>query len=125
MTNTFAESGKLTPEEIIASVQKGLYAPTFGGGSVDITSGKFNFSMTEAYPIENGKVLYDRPVKGALLVGSGPDVIRNKITMVGNDSRLDSGIGTCGKDGQGVPAGVGQPTFRIDGITVGGRAGPK
>ncbi len=117
MTNTFMLPGPHLPEEIIASVKKGLYAVNFGGGSVDITSGKFVFSANEAYLIENGKIT--RPVKGATLIGNGPDVM-NKIVMVGNDLALDSGIGTCGKEGQSVPVGVGQPTLRIDNITVGG-----
>lgn len=117
MTNTFMLPGEHFPEEIIASVEKGIYAVNFGGGSVDITSGKFVFSANEAYLIENGKVT--RPVKGATLIGNGPDVM-NKIVMVGNDLALDPGIGTCGKEGQSVPVGVGQPTLRIDNITVGG-----
>lgn len=117
MTNTFMLPGPHTPEEIIASVEKGLYAVNFGGGSVDITSGKFVFSANEAYLIENGKIT--RPVKGATLIGNGPDVM-NKVVMVGNDLALDSGIGTCGKEGQSVPVGVGQPTLRVDNITVGG-----
>jgi TldD protein len=105
------------PREIIASVEKGLYAVNFGGGQVDITNGKFVFSASEAYLIENGKVT--RPVKGATLIGNGPDVL-TRVTMVGNDLALDSGVGTCGKDGQSVPVGVGQPTLLIDGLTVGG-----
>jgi len=117
MTNTFMLPGPHAPEEIIASVEKGLYAVNFGGGSVDITSGKFVFSANEAYLIENGKIT--RPVKGATLIGNGPDVM-NKVVMVGNDLALDSGIGTCGKEGQSVPVGVGQPTLRVDNITVGG-----
>ena len=119
MTNTFMLSGDKAPEEIIGSVKKGLYAVNFGGGQVDITSGKFVFSATEAYMIENGKV--GRPVKGATLIGNGPDVMR-KVTMIGNDLQLDPGIGTCGKDGQGVPCGVGQPTLKISQLTVGGTA---
>jgi len=119
MTNTFMLSGDKAPEEIIKSVKKGLYAVNFGGGQVDITSGKFVFSATEAYMIENGKV--GRPVKGATLIGNGPDVMR-KVTMIGNDMALDPGIGTCGKDGQGVPCGVGQPTLKISQLTVGGTA---
>jgi len=107
----------LDPREIIASVEKGLYAVNFGGGQVDITNGKFVFSASEAYLIENGKVT--RPVKGATLIGNGPDVL-TRVTMVGNDLALDSGVGTCGKDGQSVPVGVGQPTLLIDGLTVGG-----
>ncbi|MCS5710715.1 metalloprotease TldD [Candidatus Berkiella aquae] len=117
MTNTFMLPGTHVPEEIIASVEKGLYAVNFGGGSVDITSGKFVFSANEAYLIENGKVT--RPVKGATLIGNGPDVMQ-KIVMVGNDLALDEGIGVCGKEGQSVPVGVGQPTLRIDDLTVGG-----
>ncbi len=117
MTNTYMLPGEHAPEEILASVQKGLYASNFGGGQVDITSGKFVFSASEAYLIENGKIT--RPVKGATLIGNGPDVL-TKVSMVGNDMRLDSGVGTCGKDGQSVPVGVGQPTLRIDGLTVGG-----
>jgi TldD protein len=117
MTNTFMLSGEATPEEIIRSVPRGLYAVSFGGGQVDITSGKFVFSASEAYLIENGKVT--RPVKGATLIGNGPDVL-TRISMVGNDLKLDEGIGTCGKEGQSVPVGVGLPTVRIDGLTVGG-----
>ncbi len=117
MTNTYMLAGKRDPNEIIASVEKGLYAVNFGGGQVDITSGKFVFSASEAYLIENGKVT--RPVKGATLIGNGPDVL-TRVSMVGNDLQLDSGVGTCGKEGQSVPVGVGQPTLRIDGLTVGG-----
>jgi TldD protein len=117
MTNTFMLPGESTPEEIIKSVKRGLYAVSFGGGQVDITNGKFVFSASEAYLIEDGKVT--RPVKGATLIGNGPDVL-TRVTMVANDLSLDSGIGTCGKDGQSVPVGVGLPTIRIDGITVGG-----
>ena len=117
MTNTYMLPGIRDPQEIIASVEKGLYAVNFGGGQVDITNGKFVFSASEAYLIENGKVT--RPVKGATLIGNGPDVL-TRVTMVGNDLALDSGVGTCGKDGQSVPVGVGQPTLRIDGLTVGG-----
>ena len=117
MTNTYMLAGKRDPGEIIASVEKGLYAVNFGGGQVDITSGKFVFSASEAYLIENGKVT--RPVKGATLIGNGPDVL-TRVSMVGNDLQLDSGVGTCGKDGQSVPVGVGQPTLKIDAITVGG-----
>jgi len=117
MTNTYMLPGISDPGEIIQSVQKGLYACNFGGGQVDITSGKFVFSTSEAYLIENGKVT--RPVKGATLIGNGPDVL-TKVSMVGNDMRLDSGVGTCGKEGQSVPVGVGQPTLKIDGLTVGG-----
>jgi TldD protein len=110
-------AGKSDPEEIIASVKKGIYAASLGGGQVDITSGKFVFSTSEAYLIENGKIT--RPVKGATLIGNGPDAM-NKVSMVGNDLQLDSGVGTCGKDGQSVPVGVGQPTLKIDEMTVGG-----
>jgi TldD protein len=117
MTNTYMLGGDHSPEEIIASVEKGLYALQFGGGQVDITNGKFVFSASQAYLIENGKVT--RPVKGATIIGNGPDVL-TRVSMVGNDMQLDSGIGTCGKDGQSVPVGVGQPTIRIDDITVGG-----
>ncbi|MBC7203097.1 MAG: metalloprotease TldD, partial [Pusillimonas sp.] len=119
MTNTFMLAGQAPPEDILRSVKKGLYAVNFGGGQVDITSGKFVFSTSEAYLIENGKVT--RPVKGATLIGSGPDAM-NKVGMVGNDMALDSGVGTCGKEGQSVPVGVGMPTIRIDGLTVGGTA---
>ena len=117
MTNTYMLAGKYAPEEIIASVENGLYAVNFGGGQVDITSGKFVFSASEAYLIENGKVT--RPVKGATLIGNGPDVLM-RVAMVGNDLKLDAGVGTCGKEGQSVPVGVGQPTLRIDALTVGG-----
>lgn len=117
MTNTYMLPGGSEPEEIIRSVKKGLYARNFGGGQVDITSGKFVFSASEAYLIEDGKIT--RPVKGATLIGNGPDVL-TKVSMVGNDLQLDSGVGTCGKDGQSVPVGVGQPTLKIDGLTVGG-----
>ena len=117
MTNTYMLAGKYDPNEIVASVDKGLYAVNFGGGQVDITSGKFVFSASEAYLIENGKAT--RPVKGATLIGNGPDVL-TRVSMVGNDLQLDPGVGTCGKDGQSVPVGVGQPTMRIDGLTVGG-----
>ena len=119
MTNTYMLNGGLDPKEIIASVKRGLYAVNFGGGQVDITSGKFVFSASEAYMIENGKVTY--PVKGASLIGNGPDALK-RVGMIGNDMRLDSGVGTCGKEGQSVPVGVGQPTIRIDGLTVGGTA---
>jgi TldD protein len=112
-------AGPHDPDEIIRSVDRGLYAVAFGGGQVDITSGKFVFSCTEAYRIENGKV--GAPVKGATLIGNGPDVL-TRVGMVGNDLKLDPGIGTCGKDGQSVPVGVGQPTLRIDNLTVGGTA---
>jgi TldD protein len=119
MTNTYMLAGPHAPEEIIASVKKGLYAVNFGGGQVDITSGKFVFSAAEAYLIEDGKI--GPAVKGATLIGNGPDVL-TKVAMVGNDMKLDPGIGTCGKDGQGVPVGVGQPTLKIEGLTVGGTA---
>lgn len=117
MTNTYMLAGQHNPQDIIASVKKGLYAVNFGGGQVDITSGQFVFSASEAYLIENGKVT--RPVKGATLIGNGPDVMK-KISMIGNDLALDHGIGVCGKDGQSVPVGVGQPTLKIDELTVGG-----
>ena len=118
MTNTFMENGTHEAEEIIASIDKGIYAVNFGGGQVDITSGKFVFSASEAWWVENGKLQY--PVKGATIIGSGPEVLKH-VSMIGNDSRLDTGIGVCGKDGQSVPVGVGQPTLRIDaGLTVGG-----
>jgi TldD protein len=117
MTNTYMLSGQHAPEEILASVDKGVYAVAFGGGQVDITSGKFVFSCTEAYRIEGGKVT--APLKGAMLIGNGPDVL-TRVSMIGNDMELDPGIGTCGKDGQGVPVGVGQPTLKIDNLTVGG-----
>jgi TldD protein len=117
MTNTYMHSGEHDPEEIIASVDKGIYAVNFGGGQVDITSGKFVFSASEAYMIENGKKTY--PVKGATLIGNGPEVL-TRVSMVGNDLALDSGVGVCGKEGQSVPVGVGQPTMKIDGLTVGG-----
>ncbi len=117
MTNTYMLAGPHDPAEIIASVDRGLYAVNFGGGQVDITSGKFVFSASEAYLIENGRVT--RPVKGATLIGNGPDVL-TRVSMVGNDMKLDSGIGVCGKDGQSVPVGVGQPTLKVDSLTVGG-----
>ena len=119
MTNTYMLAGPHDPADIIASVDKGLYAPNFGGGQVDITSGKFVFSASEAYLIENGKVT--TPVKGAMLIGDGPEAL-NRISMLGNDLELDSGVGTCGKEGQSVPVGVGQPTLKIDELTVGGTA---
>lgn len=117
MTNTYMLAGKHTPEEIIRSVKNGLYAVNFGGGQVDITSGQFVFSASEAYLIENGKIT--KPVKGATLIGNGPEVMK-KISMIGNDLSLDSGIGVCGKEGQSVPVGVGQPTLKIDALTIGG-----
>ena len=117
MTNTYMLNGQSDPQEIIASVKNGLYAVNFGGGQVDITNGKFVFSASEAYMIENGRLSY--PVKGATLIGNGPDAL-TRLAMVGNDLSLDSGVGTCGKEGQSVPVGVGQPTLRIDGLTVGG-----
>ena len=119
MTNTYMPGGKHDPQEIIASVKRGLYAVNFGGGQVDITNGKFVFSASEAYLIENGRITH--PVKGATLIGNGPEAM-SRVKMIGNDMRLDSGVGTCGKDGQSVPVGVGQPTLRIDGLTVGGTA---
>jgi TldD protein len=119
MTNTYMLNGTLPPEEIIKSVKKGLYAANFGGGQVDITSGKFVFSASEAYMIEDGKITY--PVKGATLIGNGPEVLK-RVSMIGNDMALDSGVGTCGKEGQSVPVGVGQPTLKIDALTVGGTA---
>ncbi len=117
MTNTYMLAGEHDPGEIISSVESGFYAVNFGGGQVDITSGKFVFSASEAYLIEKGKVT--KPVKGATLIGDGPDVL-TRVSMIGNDLKLDQGVGTCGKEGQSVPVGVGQPTLRIDGITVGG-----
>ncbi len=120
MTNTYMLAGDRDPAEIIASVDKGLYAVNFGGGQVDITSGKFVFSASEAYLIEKGRV--GRPVKGATLIGNGPDVL-TRVSMIGNDLALDQGVGTCGKEGQSVPVGVGQPTLRVDGLTVGGTNG--
>jgi TldD protein len=117
MTNTYMLAGERDPQEIIASVKDGLYAVNFGGGQVDITNGKFVFSASLAYRIENGKITY--PVKGATLIGNGPDAL-TRVSMIGNDLALDPGIGVCGKEGQSVPVGVGQPTLRIDGLTVGG-----
>ena len=117
MTNTYMLAGQREPEEIIASVEKGLYAVNFGGGQVDITSGKFVFSASEAYLIEKGKIT--QAVKGATIIGNGPDVL-TKVSMIGNDLELDNGVGVCGKAGQSVPVGVGQPTLKIDGLTVGG-----
>jgi TldD protein len=119
MRNTYMMAGSHDPKEILGSVKKGLYAVNFGGGQVDITNGKFVFSCTEAYKIEDGKI--GPAVKGATLIGNGPDVL-TKVSMIGNDLMLDPGIGTCGKEGQGVPVGVGQPTLKIDAITVGGTA---
>jgi TldD protein len=119
MTNTVMLGGSNTPEEMIRSVKHGLYAVNFGGGQVDITSGKFVFSASEAYLIEDGKIT--APVKGATLIGNGPDAL-TRVSMVGNDMGLDPGIGTCGKNGQGVPVGVGQPTIKLDGLTIGGTA---
>jgi TldD protein len=119
MTNTYMRAGPHDPGEILASVQRGIYAVNFGGGQVDITSGKFVFSASEAYLIENGRI--GKPIKGATLVGNGPDVLM-RVSMVGNDLKLDEGIGVCGKEGQSVPVGVGQPTLRVDGLTVGGTA---
>jgi TldD protein len=119
MTNTYMLGGDKSPEEILASMDKGLYATNFGGGQVDITSGKFVFSTSQAWWVENGKLQY--PVKGATLVGNGPDAL-TRVSLIGNDMALDSGVGTCGKEGQSVPVGVGQPTLRIDGLTVGGTA---
>lgn len=119
MTNTYMLAGDKDPEEILASVKNGLYAVNFGGGQVDITNGKFVFSASEAYMIENGKISY--PVKGATLIGNGPEVL-NHVSMIGNDLRLDAGVGVCGKEGQSVPVGVGQPSLRIEGLTIGGTA---
>ena len=119
MTNTYMLGGDKDPAEIVASMKRGLYATNFGGGQVDITSGKFVFSASQAFWVEDGKIQY--PVKGATIVGSGPESLK-KVTLIGNDMALDSGVGTCGKEGQSVPVGVGQPTLRIDGLTVGGTA---
>jgi TldD protein len=119
MTNTYMLPGPYDPAEILASVPRGIYAVNFGGGQVDITSGKFVFSASEAYLIENGRI--GAPIKGATLIGNGPDVL-TRVAMVGNDLKLDDGVGVCGKEGQSVPVGVGQPTLRIDGLTVGGTA---
>ncbi|HMK67833.1 MAG TPA: metallopeptidase TldD-related protein, partial [Stellaceae bacterium] len=119
MTNTYMLAGDKDPQEIIASVKRGLYAVNFGGGQVDITSGKFVFSASEAYLIEDGKI--GPAVKGATLIGNGPDAL-TKITMIGNDLKLDDGVGSCGKDGQTVPVGVGMPSLRMDGLTIGGTA---
>jgi len=120
MTNTYMMAGKMDPAEILASIDRGIYAVNFGGGQVDITNGKFVFSMSEAYWVEDGKIQY--PIKGATLIGNGPDAL-TRVSMIGNDLSLDSGVGTCGKEGQSVPVGVGQPTLRIDGLTVGGTGG--
>ncbi|WP_230973866.1 metallopeptidase TldD-related protein, partial [Burkholderia stagnalis] len=117
MTNTYMLNGDKDPQEIIASVKNGLYAVHFSGGQVDITNGKFVFSASEAYMIENGKITY--PVKGATLIGSGPESLKY-VSMIGNDMSLDTGVGVCGKEGQSVPVGVGQPTLRLDEVTVGG-----
>jgi TldD protein len=117
MTNTYMLAGPHDPQEIIKSVKKGLYAVSFRGGQVDITSGQFVFAASEAYLIEDGKIT--RPVKGATLIGNGPEVL-TKVSMLGNDLELDAGVGTCGKDGQSVPVGVGQPTVKVDDLTVGG-----
>ncbi len=119
MTNTFMLGGSLDPQEVVGSLDRGLYAVNFGGGQVDITNGKFVFSASEAYWVENGKIQY--PVKGATIIGNGPDAL-TRVTMIGNDMQLDTGVGVCGKDGQSVPVGVGQPTLRIEGLTVGGTA---
>jgi TldD protein len=119
MTNTYMLAGDRDPAEILASVKNGLYASNFGGGQVDITNGKFVFSASEAWMIEDGKLAY--PVKGATLIGNGPEVL-NRVTMIGHDMKLDSGVGVCGKEGQSVPVGVGQPTLKIEGMTVGGTA---
>ena len=119
MTNTYMLNGDRDPAEIVASIDRGLYAVNFGGGQVDITNGKFVFSASEAYWVEKGRIQY--PVKGATIIGNGPDAL-TRVTMIGNDMRLDSGVGVCGKDGQSVPVGVGQPTLRIEGLTVGGTA---
>jgi len=119
MTNTYMLAGEHAPEEILKSVKRGLYAVNFGGGQVDITSGKFVFSCTEAYKIEDGKI--GPAVKGATLIGNGPDAL-TRVKMIGNDLQLDPGIGTCGKDGQGVPVGVGQPSLLLESLTVGGTA---
>jgi TldD protein len=119
MTNTYMLAGARTKEEIVASMSRGLYATNFGGGQVDITSGKFVFSASEAFWVENGRIQY--PVKGATIIGNGPDAL-TRVSMIGDDLELDTGVGTCGKEGQSVPVGVGQPTLRIDGLTVGGTA---
>jgi TldD protein len=120
MTNTYMLGGDKDPQEILASVKKGIYASNFGGGQVDITNGKFVFSCTEAYLVENGKI--GPAIKGATLIGSGPESL-TRVSMIGNDMKLDTGIGTCGKNGQGVPVGVGQPSLLMERITVGGTGG--
>jgi len=117
MTNTYMLNGKHHPDEIIGTVKNGLYANNFGGGQVDITNGKFVFSASQAWLIKDGKLTH--PVKGASIVGNGPDIL-NQVSMIGNDLKLDTGVGTCGKEGQSVPVGVGQPTLKIDNIIVGG-----
>ena len=122
MTNTYMLNGGCDPDEILHSVKRGLFAANFGGGQVDIVSGKFVFSAAEAYLIEDGRLT--RPVKGATLIGNGPDVL-TRVSMIGNDMALDPGVGTCGKEGQSVPVGVGQPTLRVDGLTVGGTRGSR
>ena len=119
MTNTYMLAGDHDPEEVLGSVRNGLYAVNFGGGQVDITSGKFVFSASEAYLIEDGKI--GAPVKGATIIGNGPDVL-TRVKLIGNDMQLDPGVGTCGKDGQGVPVGVGQPTLMVENLTIGGTA---
>ena len=119
MTNTYMLAGQRSKDEIVASLKRGLYATNFGGGQVDITSGKFVFSTSEAFWVENGRIQY--PGKGATLIGSGPECL-TRVSMIGNDMALDTGVGTCGKEGQSVPVGVGQPTLRIEGLTVGGTA---
>jgi len=117
MTNTIMENGSHDPAEILESLKDGIYAKNFGGGQVDITSGKFVFRCTEAYRVRGGKIM--EPIKGATLIGDGPAALK-QITMIGNDMALDSGVGMCGKGGQGVPVGVGQPTLRVEGLTLGG-----
>jgi TldD protein len=119
MTNTYMLAGQHSREDIIASVKKGIYAVNFSGGQVDITSGQFVFTLSEAYMIENGRITY--PIKGATLIGSGPEAM-NRVSMIGNNMKLDSGVGTCGKEGQSVPVGVGMPTIKMEGLTVGGTA---
>ena len=119
LTNTYMLGGDKPREEIVASIRRGLYATNFGGGQVDITSGKFVFSASEAFWVENGKILY--PVKGATIIGNGPEAMK-RVSMIGNDMQLDTGVGVCGKEGQSVPVGVGQPTLRIERLTVGGTA---